>query len=120
MTARQIVAHYRPLEADRHEDFDENGSLVKDTDDEHWQRKAQDADYLDVNGSYTGTEAALSDDIIANGVRNPVSLQRGGKRQVLGGQHRVAVMLQHRPDDPIPVRHFRSVEEAKSELGDKY
>lgn len=53
----------------------------------------------------------LADHIRQNGVQNPVHLgtvPSGSKPEIYSGHHRIAVMLQHNPDQPIPVQHHDS------------
>lgn len=70
--------------------------------------------------------ATLFDALAADGVTNPVSLQflpeerAEGRRQVLGGNHRVAAMSELAPDEPIPVAFFDRLRDAKDSLGESY
>jgi len=139
MSAREIMKTYRPLEGDREVVWPgERGKRSLywhpqkvETSADLYERKRQES--LDRSGS-AGT-MSLYDDIADNGPENPVSLQLKGavepgtmesgpsmdrRPQVLGGHHRLAVMAAERPDDLMPVEHFRDLWQARGWLQDRY
>lgn len=94
MSANEITARYQPLDADREED----GWSGPETNDELWERKANEA-----------WDEGLAQGIIEHGVKKPVSLGQAvgseGKPQIVGGHHRLAVMREESPDEagaPLP------------------
>lgn len=106
MSAREIRSQYVPWDNDR-EWVDHRGDW--ETDEEVWGRKLSEA-----------RESGLDRDVVSHGVRNPVPLEHvdpwwHGNRtpQLMGGQHRVAVMSQERPDDLMPVEHFEDFKDVK-------
>jgi hypothetical protein len=117
MSARDIKANYDPLPGDREVVGDGWTGARDETNDEVWERKAEEAE-----------NDGLYDDIVNRGaVTHPVHLSAmdaGGKansrarlghdnEQVLGGHHRIAVMGEEAPDDLIPVLHHRNIFEAQ-------
>ena len=125
MSAREIRDQYQAHDGDRHTwvGADESGVNFTQvmTDDEVFSGKYHAATVPDRDGH------ALYDDLEKNGVTHAISLQDDprivgslGKPQILGGHHRVAVMHSLRPDDLMPVEHFRDVAEAKWERRGKY
>ena len=73
---------------------------VPETDEELWQRKADEAD-----------DYGLRSEIEEEGVQKPVSLGTNigsqGKPQVVGGHHRIATMADLDPDELMPVIHIK-------------
>ena len=117
MSAREIRGQYQALDADRKEhEYNDN---------ELFDRKYDEAEN---NYDHAPNEhRSLKDALLQDGVRNPISLQAdankvglGGKPQILGGHHRVAVMYEHKPDSLMPVAHFNTVVEAVRSLGRNY
>jgi hypothetical protein len=51
----------------------------------------------------------LKDDILKNGVHTPLEIHvdKYGDHTLTEGHHRLAVMLKHRPDTPMPVHYWR-------------
>lgn len=129
LSAREIRSNYQALDADRRKTYRDGGEgfWVQDTaesDNDVYTRKYTESSrnrWHSTNDSRSLTEALVED-----GVKNPVSLQvpdaRGeeGKPQVLGGHHRIAVMERHKPDALMPVEHFQGQHEAAASLGRKY
>lgn len=101
MSANEITARYQPLDADREED----GWSGPETNDELWERKANEA-----------WDEGLAQGIIEHGVKKPVSLGQAvgseGKPQIVGGHHRLAVMREESPDELMPVLHYRDLSQA--------
>ena len=142
MTANEILEHWGPLDLDRQQTGGGTyGSFTRDpgsenptarsfrghntertsggsklyhrvggveSDEELWSRKAEEA------GDY-----GLTDSILEEGVKKPVSLGFStgstGKREVVGGHHRLAVMREESPDEYIPVVHYPNFYQAKSD-----
>lgn len=65
-----------------------------------------------------GGGESVRDSVVREGVHAPLSLGRQfgsqGKPQIVGGHHRLAVMKEEKPDDLIPVLHFKSISDAQS------
>ena len=53
-------------------------------------------------------ENGLKDDILKNGIRTPldVHVDEDGNQTLTDGHHRLAVMLKHRPNTPIPIDYW--------------
>jgi len=108
MTAREIRSQYAPWEGDR--ETNEHGHM--ETDEQMWARKRHEASL--------GVEPTLDKQVMREGVKNPIPLQHvdpwwsgNAKPQLMGGQHRVAVMYEHRPDALMPVEHFEDFGDAR-------
>lgn len=100
MTPKEIMSAYKPNAADKEEIFDDDGDWREETDEELWNRKADEA-----------VMSGLTDDIIQRGVHIPVSLDIEAKR-VRGGHHRIAAMNHINPKQFLPVNYAGSVSEA--------
>jgi hypothetical protein len=124
MTAREITSQYQALDGDRRGNWETAGSI--EDDDRLFDRKYREAETDKWWGS-DGTRTNLKDNILDEGVKNPVSLQVNmqktgsrGKPEILGGHHRVAVMNDHKPDTFMPVEHFKDSWDAGTSLRDRY
>lgn len=131
MSAREIRDSHQALDGDRKQETPAFGSGIplhmgrRETDDELYDRKAEEA---------TGRRAPggdyLYEHIAKHGVMNPIILTdptapqwamgSQGKPQVLGGHHRVAVMSDVRPDELMPVEHFKDMPTARKALKSNY
>ena len=84
-------------------------SYLRRKEDEHYQAQAK---------TEIGPPPSLYESIQEGGVQHPVHLgtQFGsqGKPQIVGGHHRIAVALDTRPDDLIPVLHHPDIYDAKA------
>jgi hypothetical protein len=51
----------------------------------------------------------LKDDILENGIQSPIEIHvdRYGDKTLTQGHHRLAVMLKHRPNTPIPIHWWK-------------
>lgn len=92
-------------------DYDNTDDLY----DDRYEYKAQKQyDYEDFKSS-----ESLYDSVGNSGVQYPVHLgsQFGsqGKREVVGGHHRIAAALDIAPDQPIPVLHHKGLSDARSD-----
>jgi hypothetical protein len=74
-------------------------------------------------GQFGETES-LGESIEKHGVKSPVRLGQTigseGKREIVGGHHRLAVQTRLNPDQPVPVLHHADIFEAKSHPSYKY
>jgi hypothetical protein len=132
MSAREITTSHQPLDFDRqsvnaeghppewyrihrgmstNDAYKHHGPFVQENDDQLYDRKRQEAE-----------SRPLAQDIKDHGVGMPVLLEDGsnphgggaqGRRQIVGGHHRVAVMLDHAPDQLMPVRWHRDLRDAQ-------
>lgn len=112
MSARQIMATHGPSR-------DEASQYDGASDSEIWHYKSAEAEDTRWQRFPDGTAESYSDNMLREGIRNPVTLgteaagrNDEGKLQVLHGHHRVAVMAKHRPDALIPVVHSDSAAHA--------
>lgn len=111
MTGREIKENYKPWYGDINPGETESGL---------WNRKYREATHVDMG------PPSLRDDILKNGVKNPISLQfkhlygNDVPPQVMGGHHRVAVMAQDKPDSLMPVAHYPDITSAWHDLGRDY
>jgi len=147
MTAREIVSEYHPNPGDKDLDWNSQGYPTRETSDKLWHRKEREAQTRaaverrtpPTNEVATGRNAravirrnkarqaawregqhtTLATHILRNGVENPISLSPNS-RTVVGGHHRVAVMLANKPDTLMPVEHFTDIVEAQRQLRDRY
>lgn len=85
MSAREITRSRRP------DDVTYMGR--QETPTQVWDRKRGEAE-----------ESGLARDIVQKGVETPIELM---KSSVINGQHRVAVMMAHEPDQLNPVIHHQ-------------
>lgn len=123
MSARDIKEQYQPLPGDRGEvtHLDPNRDDLRlvfrdETDEEFWDRKAEEAADIPTS-TREGYTTDLYSDIQDRGVQHPVHLsamsqrrrEHFGKDMVVGGHHRIAVMDEDRPDDLMPVLHHESI-----------
>jgi hypothetical protein len=137
MSAREITATHVPWEADKentrtnmypegrtfNELEDEHGTAAAhaltlrhpyswETDEQLMARKYRAASSVDALGG------SLRDSLLREGVHNPVSLDVDPFTHlptISGGNHRVAVMLRHKPDALMPVEHNRIGAPARGE-----
>jgi len=125
MSAREIKSQYQPLDADRlsvnadghAEAFGVKGPFsLMESDYQLYARKLRESG------------GDLERDIMANGVTNPILLEDGtdpngggwhGRMQIVGGHHRVAVMLRRAPDQLMPVEHHKNLRAAKKYRPDR-
>lgn len=125
MSAREIRSQYQALDGDRlavnadgqPEAYRVHGPFsAVENDDQLYARKLRESG------------GDLGRDIKANGVTDPILLEDGsdpngggsqGRMQVIGGHHRVAVMLDHAPDQLMPVEHHRNLRAAKKSRPDR-
>lgn len=103
MTPREIKTHFSPLSGDR-EHIGMPSRL--ETDEEVWERKGRESRMSGLTGT-----------LHREGVRDPVQLQVGSGRQVLGGHHRIAAAKQ---DSPIPVIFHPDADTAMTDLQHPY
>jgi hypothetical protein len=131
MSAREIRNQYQAIDGDRSDTHPlrphprpENFDKWIENDDQLFNRKYEEswAPNRKVSSGRT-----LGDDILKHGVENPVSLQvdlektgSAKKPEILGGHHRLAVMGVHKPDELMPVEHFKDSYEAGTSLGPRY
>lgn len=134
MTPREIMAKYQPLDGDREDvvdDWDADYEETRpETDAELWDRKFDETHEKDHTGDEYWADdnnaPSLHDSVRDEGVRNPISLQfpdrvgSQGKPQVLGGHHRLVVAEAYRPDDLVPVEHFKNPRRAQKSLKGRY
>lgn len=119
MTPHEIQTHYSPLEGDRLDMDRWDGDISDDddyadveTDDELWDRKAEEAD-----------ESGLTESITKHGVLSPVQLAFSDKHgprgapEVLGGHHRVAAAPPH---SLVPVLHYNNIRDARGDKAYSY
>ena len=113
MTAREITSQYQPADGDRLTKWHGQHEYRPETDDEMWSRKGVEATNDRVIVGHPSLTAAL----VADGVKAPIPLGReigrSGKPQVAGGQHRIAAMMDNKPDELMPVVHHTSIGQAK-------
>ena len=128
MTAREIRDQYQGHDGSRRRFAGLSGGEIQmfkgrhETEDEMFRRKVSEAEERwDHGGDY------LAAHVRKHGVTHAISLQDDptivgslGKPQILGGHHRVAVMHADRPDELMPVAHFRDVSEAMQALKGRY
>lgn len=103
MSAHEIRSKYQPLEADHEEieDYDEatdHYSSTRETSDELWDRKAEEAD-----------DWGLTDNIREHGVHTPIPLNVDNG-QLANGHHRVAAMNDIDHHQLLPVLHVEDHE----------
>ena len=141
MSAREIKATHQPIWGDvgrkfDYSMFDGGGGWRNETQDETWERKAEESrERGPMGGGQSPLTAmgSLADHIEDHGVKFPVTLEDPStayirtkhngdpdskKPYVLGGHHRIAIMGENHPDDLIPVQHNHDVFEAKK-MGQK-
>jgi hypothetical protein len=53
-------------------------------------------------------ESGLKDQVLQNGIQSPIDVHvdEDGNQTVTDGHHRLAVMLKHRPNTPIPIHYW--------------
>jgi hypothetical protein len=73
-----------------------------------------------------GEEESLYESIAKHGAQAPLSLGTAGshgmagKREIVGGHHRLAAQFDINPDTPMPVVHYRDIYHARSDPTRKY
>jgi hypothetical protein len=79
-----------------------------ESDEELWNRKYEE-------GEERGLHEGIEEE---GGIKRPVSLgsKKGsmGKKEIVGGHHRLAYMREQRPEDLMPVLHFQDIYEARA------
>lgn len=114
MSANEIKGQYQPLDGDREGYEDDN---------EVWDRKLSEASapkpYYDMaHEKVVLNSGSHLDHLKTHGVTQPVHLGNeygsSGRREVVGGHHRVAVMSHLSPDQLMPVLHHEDIWEAQS------
>jgi hypothetical protein len=109
----------RRARGEKSHDFDAGSQTRMEASDEAWdyRRQKEDEHYEDWNEEQS-YGPSLHDRIAAEGIQSPVHLGFGntgmlGKPQVLGGHHRLAAQEDIDPDQFIPVKHWKSIHEAR-------
>lgn len=98
MSAREITGSYQPWHRE---------SFGDESTEEMWSRKLDEAHSMGNADEEGQNWRSLHTQIAEEGVKVPVVLgSRTGK--IHSGHHRIAVMNDVRPDDPIPVVHVKA------------
>ena len=109
-TLRSEDTKGRPLAFKRHDVWDEDSAASEPEVYPVYQHPGK-------PGKFLG-HSNLGDSILEHGVSKPINLgftrNMQGKREVVGGHHRLAVSIKHRRSAYLPVEHYSDIHAAKA------
>ena len=104
MTGNEIKEHYKIGDYEHHIS---DTTKALETDVEVWDRKEKSAhkyNYKDNGAHDFNPKTSLAQDILKEGVKNPVEIHEDGR--IAEGHHRIAVMAKNNPKGLIPIKHL--------------